>query len=48
MIMELISVLPGSALVIYSTEITPDELAQQRRPLIGDGLAGLKEHLEHS
>lgn len=37
---------PEGALVIYSTEITPDELAGQVGPLIEDGLAGLKQHLE--
>lgn len=37
---------PDGALVIYSTEIAPDELAEQVGPLIEDGLTGLKQHLE--
>lgn len=36
----------GSALVVYSTEITPDELAAVMGPSIEDGLAGLKEFCE--
>lgn len=34
------------SLVVYSTEVQPDELAQQLGPAIEDGLRGLKEHLE--
>lgn len=37
---------PSGALVIYSTEITPDKLTDQVGPLLEDGLAGLKQHLE--
>lgn len=36
----------AGALVIYSTEVTPDELADQMGPLIEEGLAGLKQYLE--
>ncbi|MGH3907064.1 MAG: SRPBCC family protein [Pseudonocardiaceae bacterium] len=38
---------PDGTLVIYSTEITPEELADQVGPLIEDGVAGLKQHLEN-
>lgn len=34
------------ALVIYSTEISPDEAAQQMDGALADGLQGLKRHLE--
>jgi uncharacterized protein YndB with AHSA1/START domain len=36
----------GSALVVYSTEITPDGLADMMGPSIEGGLQGLKDHLE--
>lgn len=35
-----------ASLVIYSTEITPDELASVMGPATAGGLQGLKEHLE--
>ncbi len=35
-----------SSLVIYSTEITPDEIAGALGPAIEDGLRGLKEYCE--
>ena len=34
------------ALVVYSTEITPDSLADLMRPAIEGGVQGLKAHLE--
>lgn len=37
---------PDAALVVYSTEITPDPLADVMGPTIQDGLQGLKTHLE--
>jgi uncharacterized protein YndB with AHSA1/START domain len=36
----------GSALVVYSTEITPDELAAVMGPSIEGGVAGLKAYCE--
>jgi len=35
-----------TSLVIYSTEITPDELAGTLGPAIEDGIRGLKQHCE--
>lgn len=37
---------PDGALVVYSTEITPDGLADVVGPSIEGGVQGLKEHLE--
>ena len=37
---------PGSTLVVYSTEITPDSLAGMVGPSIEGGVQGLKAHLE--
>lgn len=39
---------PDATLVVYSTEITPDGLADMMGPTIQDGLQGLKTHLEGS
>lgn len=39
---------PHGALVVYSTEITPDSLADRMRPSIDGGVLGLKAHLEGS
>ena len=36
----------GSSLVIYSTEVTPDEVADTLGPAIEDGLRGLKTYCE--
>ena len=36
----------NSSLVIYSTEVTPDQVAGTLGPAIEDGLRGLKEHCE--
>ena len=36
----------GSSLVIYSTEVTPDEVAAALGPAIEDGLRGLKDYCE--
>ncbi|WP_219418709.1 SRPBCC family protein [Pseudonocardia nigra] len=36
----------GSSLVVYSTEVTPDELAATLGPAIEDGLRGLKNYCE--
>jgi len=36
----------GISLVVYSTEITPDELAGTLGPAIEDGIRGLKQHCE--
>lgn len=36
----------GSSLVVYSTEVTPDEIAGTLGPAIEDGLRGLKEYCE--
>lgn len=36
----------AGSLVIYSTEVTPDELASVMGPATAGGLQGLKEHLE--
>jgi carbon monoxide dehydrogenase subunit G len=36
----------GSSLVVYSTEVTPDELAATLGPAIEDGVRGLKEYCE--
>ena len=35
-----------TSLVVYSTEITPDELAGTLGPAIEDGIRGLKQHCE--
>jgi len=35
-----------TSLVVYSTEITPDELAGTMGPAIEDGIRGLKQHCE--
>ncbi len=37
---------PDSSLVVYSTEITPDDLAGMMRPAVEGGVRGLKAHLE--
>ena len=37
---------PDRSLVVYSTEITPDALADQMGPAIAGGVQGLKAHLE--
>jgi hypothetical protein len=37
---------PQGSLVVYSTEITPDELAPMIGPSIEAGVQGLKQHLE--
>ncbi len=39
---------PQGTLVVYSTEITPDELAGMIGPSIEGGVQGLKLHLESS
>ena len=39
---------PQATLVVYSTEITPDELAGMIGPSIEGGVQGLKQHLESS
>lgn len=36
----------GSSLVIYSTEVTPDEVARTLGPAVEDGLRGLKTYCE--
>lgn len=36
----------GASLVIYSTEVTPDEAAEQMDGVLAEGLQGLKSHLE--
>jgi len=36
----------GSSLVIYSTEVTPDEVAGTLGPAIEEGLRGLKDYCE--
>ncbi len=36
----------GRALVVYSTEVTPDEVADTLGPAIEDGVRGLKQHCE--
>lgn len=36
----------GRALVVYSTEVTPDEVAEQMDGALAEGLQGLKEHVE--
>ena len=36
----------GSSLVVYSTEVTPDEVAGTLGPAIEDGLRGLKSYCE--
>lgn len=43
-----IDVLPNGdgSLVVYSTEVTPDEVAEQMDGALAEGLQGLKEHLE--
>jgi hypothetical protein len=35
-----------TSLVVYSTDVTPDEVAQQMDGVLADGLHGLKVHLE--
>ena len=37
---------PDACLVVYSTEVTPDGMAQFLGPAIEGGLQGLKQHLE--
>lgn len=37
---------PQSSLVVYSTEITPDDLAGLVGPSVEGGVQGLKAHLE--
>ncbi len=43
-----IDVLPNGdgSLVVYSTEVTPDEVAAQMDGALAEGLQGLKAHLE--
>ncbi len=43
-----VDVLPDgdSSLVVYSTDVTPDEVAEQMDGVLAEGLAGLKQHLE--
>ena len=43
-----VDVLPDgdTSLVVYSTDVTPDEVAEQMDGVIAEGLAGLKQHLE--
>jgi hypothetical protein len=36
----------GSSLVVYSTEVTPDEVADTLGPAIEDGVRGLKQYCE--
>lgn len=36
----------GTSLVIYSTDVTPDEVAGQMDGVLADGLQGLKAHFE--
>lgn len=36
----------GRALVVYSTDVSPDEVAAQMDGALADGLQGLKEHCE--
>jgi hypothetical protein len=36
----------GSSLVVYSTDVTPDEVAEQMDGVLAEGLQGLKSHLE--
>lgn len=36
----------GGSLVIYSTDVTPDEAAEQMNGALAQGLDGLKQHLE--
>jgi len=36
----------SSCLVVYSTEVTPDELADTLGPAVEDGIQGLKQHFE--
>jgi hypothetical protein len=36
----------GQSLVVYSTEVTPDAIADLMGPSIEGGLQGLKAHLE--
>ncbi len=36
----------GSSLVLYSTEVTPDEIAGTLGPAVEDGLKGLKSYCE--
>jgi carbon monoxide dehydrogenase subunit G len=36
----------GSSLVVYSTEVTPDEVAGTLGPAVEDGLRGLKSYCE--
>lgn len=38
--------LDGRALVVYSTDVTPDEVAGQMDGVLAEGLEGLKAHLE--
>lgn len=39
---------PDSTLLVYSTEVTPDELAGLIGPSIEGGVEGLKQHVESS
>lgn len=36
----------AGSLVIYSTDVTPDAVADQMNPALAEGLLGLKAHLE--
>lgn len=36
----------GSSLVVYSTDVTPDDVAGQMDGILAEGLQGLKQHLE--
>lgn len=35
-----------TSLVVYSTDVTPDEMAEQMDGVLAEGLQGLKTHLE--
>lgn len=37
----------GGSLVVYSTEVSPDEVADTMGPSLAEGLEGLKQHLEN-
>lgn len=36
----------GRALVVYSTDVAPDEVAESMDGILADGLGGLKAHVE--
>lgn len=43
-----VDVIPNGdgSLVVYSTDVTPDEVADQMNGILAEGLQGLKAHLE--